>query len=335
MKAAQYARRGHPPDVVEIVELETGSPTPGEVVIAVEASPINPSDLLTITGEYGVLPPLPAIPGNEGVGRVIAAGATGAEVAEVAKVKVGDRVFLPRGAGVWRQELRAPAKGLTPVPADGDPLQLAMAMINPPTAHRMLHDFVELGPGDWLIQNAANSGVGRYVIELAAMAGIHTVNVVRREALVAPLRELGADAVVVDGGELAERVAEATGGAEIGLGLDAIGGAATMRLAGCLATGGTVVNYGLLSGEACKISAEQTVFKDIRLRGFWLARWFQSASRDQRTALYRELVGLMLEGKLSAEVEATYPLERIKEALTHAMAEGRSGKILLTPAAAG
>ena len=332
MKAAQYARRGHPPDVVEIVELETGAPAPGEVVIAVEASPINPSDLLVLSGEYGLLPPLPAIPGNEGVGRVIAAGA---EVAEVAKVKLGDRVFLPRGAGVWRQELRAPAKGLTPLPAGGDPLQLAMAMINPPTAHLMLHDFVELGPGDWLIQNAANSGVGRYVIELAAMAGVHTVNVVRREALVAPLGELGADAVVVDGDDLAERVAEATGGAQIGLGLDAIGGAATMRLAGCLATGGTVVNYGLLSGEACKISAEQTVFKDIRLRGFWLARWFQSVSRDQRTALYRELVGLMLEGKLRAEVEATYPLERIKEALTHAMAEGRSGKILLTPAAAG
>ncbi len=267
MKAAQYARRGHPPDVVEIVDLETGSPAPGEVVIAVEASPINPSDLLTLTGEYGVLPPLPAIPGNEGVGRVIAAGATGAEVAEVAELKVGDRVFLPLGAGAWRQELRAPAKGLTPLPAGGDPLQLAMAMINPPTAHLMLHDFVELGPGDWLIQNAANSGVGRYLIELAAMAGVHTVNVVRREALVAPLRELGADAVVVDGDDLGQRVAEATGGARIGLGLDAIGGDATMRLAGCLATGGTVVNYGLLSGEPCKISAEQTVFKDIRLRG--------------------------------------------------------------------
>ena len=97
MKAAQYARRGHPPDVVEIVELETGAPAPGEVVIAVEASPINPSDLLVLSGQYGVLPPLPAIPGNEGVGRVIAVGATGAEVAAVAKLKLGDRVEVSVG----------------------------------------------------------------------------------------------------------------------------------------------------------------------------------------------------------------------------------------------
>lgn len=325
MKAVQYARRGHPPDVVEVVELETGAPQAGEVVIALEASPINPSDLLTLSGEYAVLPPLPAIAGNEGVGRVTAAGAG------VANVEVGDRVFLPMGAGAWRQELRAPAAGLVPVPAGGDPEQLAMAMINPPTAYLMLHKMVELSPGDWLIQNAANSGVGRYLIELAALAGIRTVNVVRREEAVAALEALGADAVVVAGDDLAQLVGAATGGAKIRLALDAIGGDATMAIAGCLARGGTVVNYGLLSGEACKLSAEHTIFKDIRLRGFWLANWFRDTGAEERAALYGELVGLMIEGKLRAEVEATYPIEQAKEALAHAMAEGRSGKILLTP----
>jgi NADPH:quinone reductase-like Zn-dependent oxidoreductase len=328
MKVVQYARRGHPPDVVEVVDLETGAPQADEVVIAVEASPINPSDLLTLSGEYGVLPPLPAIAGNEGVGRVTAAGA------EVANVKVGDRVFLPLGAGAWRQELRAPAAGLEPLPAEGDPLQLAMAMINPPTAYLMLHRMVELSAGDWLIQNAANSGVGRYLIELAALAGIRTVNLVRREGAVAALEALGADAVVVAGDDLAQRVAEATGGAKIRLALDAIGGDATMALAGCLARGGTVVNYGLLSGKACKLSPEHTIFKDIRLRGFWLANWFRDSGPEERAALYRELVALLLEGKLGTEVEATYAIERVREALAHAMAEGRSGKILLTPGTA-
>jgi len=294
----------------------------------VEASPINPSDLLTLSGEYGVLPPLPAIAGNEGVGRVIAAGA------EVANLELGDRVFLPLGAGAWRQELRASAAGLEPLPAAGDPLQLAMAMINPPTAYLMLHQVVELEAGDWLIQNAANSGVGRYLIELAALAGIRTVNVVRREGLAAALEALGADAVVVEGDDLAARVAAATGGARIRLALDAIGGNATMALAGCLARGATVVNYGLLSGKACKLSPEHTIFKDIRLRGFWLANWFRDAGAEERAALYRELVALILGGKLRAEVEATYPLERIKQALAHALAEGRSGKILLAPGTA-
>ncbi len=329
MKAVQSGARGNPPDVVEVVDIETGAPGTGEVVIGVEASPINPSDLLALSGDYGVLPPLPAIPGNEGVGRLVSTGPG------VDNVAVDDRVLLPVGCGSWREEVRVAAAGLLSLPAEADPLQLAMATINPPTAQLMLDQFVALEAGDWVAQNAANSGVGRYVIELAALAGIKTLNVVRRDSAVAPLTRLGADAVVVDGPDLAEAARAATGGAKIRLALDAIGGDATMRLAACLASGGTVVNYGLLSGRACKISAEQTVFKDISLRGFWLARWFRDASPEARAKLYGKLVGLILEGKLEAEVEATYPIERVAEALVHAMSEGRSGKIVLVPAAAG
>jgi NADPH:quinone reductase-like Zn-dependent oxidoreductase len=325
MKAVQYARRGVPSEVVEVIDLETDVPGDGGVVIAVEASPINPSDLLTLTGDYGALPPLPAIPGNEGVGRVRATGA------QVANVKSGDRVFLPMGCGTWREEVRVAAEGLVPLPEAGDPLQLSMLMINPPTAYLMLHEFVPLAAGDWVVQNAANSGVGNYVTELAALEGINVVDVVRRESLVAPLEELGAAAVVVDGPDLADKVAEATGGAKIRLALDAIGGDATLRLADCLATSGTVVNYGMLSGEACKMGAHQTVFKDISLRGFWLGRWFSRASPEVRKELYTRLTGLVLAGRLKTEIEATYPIEKAKEALAHAMHEGRRGKILFAP----
>ena len=117
-----------------------------------------------------------------------------------------------------------------PLPAGIDLRQAAMVRINPPTAQLMLSDFVDLKPGDWVIQNVANSAVGRLLIVLARQRGLHTVNVVRRAELEGELKTLGADIVVVDGDDLAQRVVAATGDARIMLGVEAIGGAATGRL---------------------------------------------------------------------------------------------------------
>ena len=331
MKAAQYSKRGNPPEVVELIDDDPGAPGEGEVLIEVLASPINPSDLLMITGDYASQPPLPISPGNEGLGRIIAVGPG------VDSPAVGDRVLLPRGSGTWRHQLRCEAR-LVPavaVPAEADPLQISMLVANPPTAALMLRDFVALETGDWLIQNAANSAVGRYLIALAAADGVGTLNVVRRPGLEAELRELGAPdttRVLVDGPDLVERVAELTQGRAPRLAIDAIGGEATMRLADSLGEGGVVVNYGLLSGQPCQISAAATVFRDISLRGFWLARWYQQATGEARRALYAELSALVASGQLRAAVAATYPLEQIGQALSHAMADGRNGKVIITPA---
>ncbi|MDP6624436.1 MAG: zinc-dependent alcohol dehydrogenase family protein [Alphaproteobacteria bacterium] len=326
MKAAQYSEIGHPPDVVTLVDDDPGTPGEGEVLIDVLASPINPSDLLMITGDYASRPELPASPGNEGLGRIAALGAG------VDGLAIGDRVLLPRGGGTWRHQMRCQARMAQPVPADADPLQISMLVANPPTAALMLREYVTLETGDWVIQNAANSAVGRYLISLAAAQGVRTLNVVRRAGLEAELAVLGATAVIVDGPDLAARVAEATDGTAPRLGIDAVGGEATLRLADCLGEGGVVVNYGLLSGQPCQISPAATVFRDISLRGFWLARWFQQASREARRALYAELGALVASGELKAAVAATYPLEEIGQALTHAMADGRDGKVIITPA---
>ena len=330
MLAVQFSAFGPPSEVAEAIDIEgPGAPNEGEVVIAVEACPINPADLLLLEGKYGVLPKLPAFAGGEGIGKVQSVG-TG-----VANLKPGDRVLLPVGRGNWRERIKAPAKGLFALPAGADPQQLAIARVNPPTAHLMLHDYVDLKPGDWIIQDAANSGVGHAVIVLAKAAGCRSVNVVRREELRAPLRAIGADVVLVDGPDLAERVAAATGKAPVRLGIDAVGGATAGRLAACLADGGTLVNYGLLSGEDCRISPHELVFRDITVRGFWLAKWFQTAKPAAIAALYQTLIGLIVDGKLKVEVEATYPLSAIKAALAHAAKPSRNGKILLTPQGAG
>jgi NADPH:quinone reductase-like Zn-dependent oxidoreductase len=237
--------------------------------------------------------------------------------------------LLP-GPGCWRERFKAPGKAVFALPGDVDPKQLAMLRVNPPTAYLMLHQIVAPKPGQWVIQNAANSGVGHCLIRLARLAGVKTINIVRREELVAPLRAFGGDVVLTDGLDLAARVRAAIGEAALPLAIDAVGGSGTQRLARCLSDGGTVVNYGMLSGEPCIVDGRETVFRDVKLQGFWLRRWFVDTPPAQIAALYRELASKVADGTLAVEVEAVYPIRKIKEAVAHAARSGRSGKILVS-----
>jgi NADPH:quinone reductase-like Zn-dependent oxidoreductase len=323
MHRAQYASRGPvPQDLIECVDFTLPAAGAGEALVEMIAAPINPSDVLTITGAYGVLPPLPAVGGNEGIGRVTAVG-------DGVSIPVGTRVLLPLGSGTWSSHLLVKAETLVPLPAVGDPVQLSMLSVNPPTASLLLSEFVSLAPGDWVIQNTANSAVGRYLIQLAKLRGLRTVNIVRREEAVQSVRDAGGDVVLVDGPELAKRVADATDKAKIKLGVDAAAGSATDRLARCVAVGGTVVNYGAMSGESCKIAPDAFVFRNVTLRGFWLVFWFRTTSPAQQRALFAELTAQIANGTLSAPVEATYRLDQIKDAVAAAAQGGRSGKIVL------
>ena len=325
MHRAQYVSRGPvPQDAIECVEFTLPALAAGDALVEMLAAPINPSDVLTLTGEYGMLPPLPAVGGNEGIGRVVSVG-------EGVSLKPGQRVVLPVGSGTWTTHLVARADALIPLPAQGDAIQLSMVSVNPATASLLLSEFVSLEPGDWVIQNTANSAVGRYLIQLAKRRGLRTVNVVRRADAVASMELAGGDVVLVDGPDLSKRVGEATDKAKIRLGIDATGGFATDRIARSVAVGGTVVTYGAMSGEACKIAPGSFVFRDVTLRGFWLAFWFRKSTPAQQQALYGALVQLIAQGALSAPVHAVYPLARIKEAVAAAAAGGRDGKIVLVP----
>lgn len=325
MKQVQFAAFGDPEDVVSCVDVpDVGPPSNGEVLVTIDAFPINPADLLTITGGYAVKPDLPATLGAEATGRVTAVGSG------VADLNVGDRVIM-LARNNWCQQRCVPAGDVVKVPGDADVLQSAMLKVNPATAWSMLKGFVELQPGDWLIQDAANSGVGLALISLANAEGIRTVNVVRRPDLIPRLEALGADVVLVDGDDLAERVSAATGQIHPHLAIDAVGGSQVTRLADCLVEGGTVVNYGLLSGKPCEIRADQTIFKDITLRGFWLQRTLTSMKRPEIERLYQTLGEKVRSGELFVDVEATYPIERIQEAVGHAGRSRRNGKILVLP----
>jgi NADPH:quinone reductase-like Zn-dependent oxidoreductase len=172
MKAIWIEAYGNPTEVVKVVDLpDVGAPAAGEVVIEVEASPINPYDLLLIGGSYGYRPRLPAIMGTEGVGRVVAVGPG------VTHLKEGDRTLVPFLHPAWAERVRTDAPWLRPLPP-GDIHQFAMMGVNPPTAYLLLTDIVELPRGSWVIQNGANSGVGRSVVAISKSLGLRTVNIV-------------------------------------------------------------------------------------------------------------------------------------------------------------
>ena len=325
MKQVVLERYGAPADAVRCVEApDPGAPAPGEVVFDVLAFPINPADLSMCRGTYRLRPPLPAGIGAECVGRVTAVGAG------VAHVKAGDLVINLQREN-WTQRRRVAAEDVIPVPPDLDRLQAAMLRINPPTARLLLTDLVELRPGDWIIQNVANSAVGRFVIRLGRARGVRTVNVVRREALVAELAPLGADVCVVDGPDLADRVKAATSDASIRLGLDAVSGQATARISTCVGERGVVCNYGSMSGEDPVMPRAKLIGEGQSLVGFILGRALAPRSPAEVRAIYGELAEQVRAGLLTAPVERIYPIEEIRAAVAHAEQGGRRGKILVAP----
>ena len=301
-----------------------GSPGPGEVNIKVEAGPINPAELLLIEGKYASRPPLPARLGIEGVGTITAVGDGVNELA------MGDRV-MSLGRTNWAEEIQVSSGAVVKVPKDADVQQLSMLKVNPATAMFMLERYVNLKPGDWVIQNAANSAVGRYIIQLAKTKGVKTLNVVRRTELVEELRKIGADVVLLDGDDLAKRVRSEVGDANIPLAIDAVAGKGTLSLGGALSEGGTVVNYGLLSGKPCQLTPELVVFQGITLTGFWLAKLLGTMKPDELQALYVELASQITNGNLYTPVESAYRLDQLSDALKHAYQTERNGKVLLMP----
>lgn len=320
--AVKFTRTGVPEDVVEVSRMELADLRPNQVLVRMQAAPINPADLNMLEGRYAVQPELPAVAGMEGIG-VVAKKGVG-----VSGLREGQQVIAPLRTGSWCEAYITEGTNVIPVPPGMPVDQAAMLAINPPTAWHLLHRFVRLHPGDWLIQNAANSGVGRCVIQIAAAKGLRTVSIVRRAELVDELRSLGGDVVVVDGPQLRDEVREATGGAPIRLGLNATCGPILKRMLPCVADGGTVVTYGAMAREPFILSNAHLIFRDITARGFWITGWYRNATELEVQELFAALCPMLKAGSIYCPVEARYPLFQSRDAILHASREGRSGKIL-------
>ncbi len=320
MKAARYHRTGPPSEVVVCEEVPSTAPGPGEVGVRMACAIINPADLNMLEGRYGEARPLPDVPGNCGCGWVSATG-EGVEPALLGRMVLVDSQAWC-SAGVW------PAADLVVLPDGLDPVHAAALRVNPPTAWRMLEDFVDLQPGDWIVQNAATSAVGRAVVEIARLRGWRTINLVRRIETAADLRAAGAEVVVLDDDEAAARIREAAPEARPRLGLNAVGGASATRVAGLLAPGGTMVTYGAMGKEAVKLPNSFLIFRRLVVTGFWLTLWLREAPAEAREGMFATLSQLAGRGLFRPQVAAEFRLPDVTSAVAAAMA-GPQGKVVL------
>ncbi|KAG0250537.1 mitochondrial 2-enoyl thioester reductase [Actinomortierella ambigua] len=336
--ALVYSDYGKPSEVLKLLQYHISPPTKGAVQIEILAAPINPADLNQIEGVYPARPPMTceiysadgkqhatedgkgpvpvAVAGNEAVGRVVQIGEG------VTDLQVGDWVVMGTpGLGTWRTRANFKSSELTKISgADEEPISLVQAAtltVNPCTAYRMLRDFRDLFPGDFIIQNGANSGVGESVIQLAKAMGVKTINVIRNrpghEQVQQRLKQLGADYILLDDqlGKLetkelvkgwlkvageAEPADEKTGkpkAKEVKLGFNCVGGKVTTEMARLLSKNGHLVTYGAMSRQPLILPASLQIFKNIHADGFWLTSWNEEHSADERSWMIDDLLQII------------------------------------------
>jgi len=326
MKAVVFERFGDPSEVLHVRDVPVPEPGRGQVRVRMLASPVNPSDLMTVQGNYGRRPELPATPGFEGVGVVEAAGP-----GLLGRLRVGRRVaVLNRAGGNWQEQVLVPARQVVPVPANVSDEQAAAFFVNPASALVMIRSVLKVPAGAWVLQTAAGSALGRMVIRLGRHYGFRTINVVRRRAQAQELLQAGGDAAICSAEEsIEERTKALTEGAGVRFALDAVGGETCSAVARALAPGGRLLLYGTLSDEPMVVHPRILMTGQKRIEGFWMSEWSQAQSIVTMLRLFRQIGRLMNAGVLVSEIGNSYPLDEIQAAVKQAATPGRQGKVML------
>jgi NADPH:quinone reductase-like Zn-dependent oxidoreductase len=326
MKAIVFEQFGEPADVLRVREVPTPEPGPGQVRVRMFASPVNPSDLLTARGLYGVLPTLPSTPGFEGIGVVDKAGP-----GILGNLVKGKRVTAINPAGGnWAEYAVIPARMARPVAADIPDEQAASFFVNPATVVAMVRHVLAVPQGEYLLQTAAGSELGKMLIRFCKQEGVRTINVVRRAEAMAELKELGGDVVLSSAvGPIDEQVMNLTAGAGVKYAVDPVGGETGTQVFQSLGSDGRMLVYGTLSGEPFRIDPRRMIAGKRVVEGFWLGHWMRQRSIPQSLLLFRAIAGYIRSGVLATQVGPSFPLEAIADAARAAEAVGRRGKVLL------
>ncbi|MFL5241626.1 MAG: zinc-dependent alcohol dehydrogenase family protein [Gemmataceae bacterium] len=327
MKAVVFDRFGPPEEVLQVRDVpDPGEPGPGQVRVRMLASPINPSDLLYVRGDYGKRPHLPATPGFEGVGIVEATGS-----GLLARRVRGKRVaVLNASTGNWQEKVIIPAQQAIPVPTNLPEEQAAAFFVNPASALAMTRYILKVPRGAWLLQTAAGSALGRMVIRLGRYYGFRTINVVRRREQGEELLEAGgSDSICTADESIPERVQKITGGAGVPFALDAVGGATGTAAIQSLAAGGRMLVYGTLAGEPIQIDSRVLLVGQKTVAGFWLSEWMPRQGIMTKLGLIRTIGRLFQKGIVTSTIGTAFPLHEIQAAVKKAQAPGRHGKILI------
>ena len=329
MKAVVFERFGEPKEVLQVRDVPLPEPAAGEVRVRMKMSPINPSDMMTVRGQYGRLPNMPATPGYEGVG-VIDKAAPG-WLAKLRGLKPERRVaVLNARGGNWAEYVVVSARQAVPVPDDLPDDQVAAFFVNPATAIVMTQHVLQVQRGSWLLQTGAGSALGRMVIRLGKELGFRTINIVRRKELAGELKAIGGDEVLSTADDkIAARVKEITGGAMVPCALDCIGGPGVVDVLQSLAPLGRLLVYGTLSNEPIPLDPRLLMGGQRAIEGFWLSEWAPQQGVLRMIGLFRQITSLMRAGVLTTPVAATYTLDQLPQAIERVDQPARGGKILL------
>ena len=322
MHSLTLIAHGAPAQALQLQPQIRPQPGPGELLVRVLASPIDPADLLVVAGHYPVLPPLGTIPGLEGAGRVEALGEG------VDDAWLGSLTLLPMRASPWATWATVPQSTSLPLPADLDPIQACMLRLNPPSALDLI---AGLAPGSWLVQSPGAGAVGQCIVQLAKTRGLRTISLIRRESRRSRLESLGADAVLhQDTKGLRRQVRALIEGAPLTRAIDGSGGPLVDRMASCLDPGGEVLCYGAASRQPAQLSVRNSVFNEISMRGYWLYR--ENATHPEaETARLSALAAEMEAQRLTLEVAGVFPLKDWPAAFELARSGERCGRVILQP----
>ncbi len=315
---------GDPVQVCQFQETEPGGLGPRTVRVRMIARPINPSDLIPITGAYAARLTPPFVPGFEGVGTVVDHGPA------VEGFQRGQRV-LPLGrTGTWSELVDAEADWCIPVP-DWVPMDLAAQMyINPATAWCLLTSVLDLAPGEAIAVNACGSAISKVLFALAKARDLGFVALVHGAERARDWQVLGADSIIdCDRQTIASGLAEARRTHMVRAGLDAIGGPQGTAFAEALPAEARFVQYGLLSGKPLAANLSERAKNRVKPELFWLRSVVHAMTPDERVALFEKLFAFFRAHPVDLPVEARYDLADIGAALRHNARRGRSGKILL------
>ncbi len=316
---------GTPEEVIRLEERELSNLQPHDILLETQFVPVNPADINMLEGKYAIKPELPCPLGYDGVGIVTDVGS------EVTDIFPGDHVIIPTQRGTWCQYRIVSADNAIVIPKDIPLQSAAMLNVNPFTALLMLESFVSIDKGDWIIQNAANSGVGRAVIDIAKRKSWKTVNIVRRQELVEELTIAGGDIVMTLDDLKSKKLMQLLPNVTMKLALNGVGGESARHIARPLCKGGFHITYGAMGREPLMIDNGLLIFRDITVKGFMRSDCLRALSSDKISEHYATLAKLASDDAFQVPVEQVYPFEECAKAVEHAQQGARSGKILMTP----
>jgi NADPH:quinone reductase-like Zn-dependent oxidoreductase len=332
MKALVFREMGEPKSVLQLAEIPTPPLAPGEALVRMLLSPIHPSDLHMLRGRYGYQPELPASPGIEGVGRVEAVGPG------VQRPMIGTRVVFVHMWQTWREQIVCPVDRLVPVPDGLDDPAAATCCTNPLTAWALTQSSHKLKEGDWLLQTAAASSVGKFVLQLAQQYRFKTINVIRRREQETIIRSLGGNEVIcTDDEDLRARLQELTAGHGVERAIDCVAGELGAEIARNLAPAGIMLVYGALSSHRqtdpakflMPLFAPRLIYSTATIRGWWLPRWVSSQPLAEVRAATGDLLRMLSNGALTPPATVRYAVRDFQEAVRLADGEAGQEKVLL------